>query len=139
MNALDYETRLREADRNIAVARETERQARAEIAGTNESAAQARQELLRTALAELSDAETRIAMAGEDLRKAGRRAGTMKLTAPVAGTVQQLKLATIGGVVQPAEALMTIVPAAPRSPAAEPLQAIVGLRLAVRMHPVTAT
>ena len=34
----------------------------------------------------------------------------MKLTAPVAGTVQQLAIHTVGGVVTQAQALMEIVP-----------------------------
>jgi hemolysin D len=45
-----------------------------------------------------------------DRAKAKERKALTRLTAPVAGTVQQLKLHTIGGVVQPAEPLMTIVP-----------------------------
>ncbi|MHB9879422.1 HlyD family efflux transporter periplasmic adaptor subunit [Pacificimonas sp. ICDLI1SI03] len=110
MVAIDYETRLLEADRNISIAVETERQALAEIAATREGEAEARQEALRTALGELAEAEDRIAMAEGDVSKAGRRAGTMRLTAPVAGTVQQSKLRTIGGVVQPAEGLIVIVP-----------------------------
>ena len=39
-----------------------------------------------------------------------RRQAFMQLRAPVSGTVQQLAVATIGGVVQPAQTLMIIVP-----------------------------
>ena len=46
----------------------------------------------------------------EEVTKSARRRDYMQLRAPVAGTVQQLVLTTVGGVVQPAQALMVIVP-----------------------------
>jgi hemolysin D len=42
--------------------------------------------------------------------KADQRGRLMRLTAPVAGTVQQLAIHTVGGVVTPAQTLMVIVP-----------------------------
>ncbi|RYV01648.1 HlyD family type I secretion periplasmic adaptor subunit [Shewanella sp. OPT22] len=44
------------------------------------------------------------------LRKVKQRERNQYLTAPVAGTVQQVQVHTIGGVVQPAQPLMVIVP-----------------------------
>ena len=44
------------------------------------------------------------------MTKAVRRKTFAELRAPVSGTVQQLAIATIGGVVQPAQAVMVIVP-----------------------------
>jgi hemolysin D len=44
------------------------------------------------------------------LRKAGRRRQYQELRAPVDGVVQQLAVTTVGGVVQPAQPLMVIVP-----------------------------
>jgi hypothetical protein len=46
----------------------------------------------------------------EELRKSDRRRTFQTLRAPVDGTVQQLTLSTIGGVVQPAQALMVPIP-----------------------------
>jgi hemolysin D len=46
----------------------------------------------------------------EELKKATQRQALQRLTASVAGTVQQLQLHTIGGVVEPAKPLMVIVP-----------------------------
>jgi hemolysin D len=46
----------------------------------------------------------------QDLVKATRQNRLMTITAPVSGTVQQLAVHTIGGVVTPAQALMVIVP-----------------------------
>jgi hemolysin D len=44
------------------------------------------------------------------LVKAENRSRLMRLTAPVAGSVQQLAVHTVGGVVTPAQALLVIVP-----------------------------
>ena len=46
----------------------------------------------------------------QDVVKAEQRTNLQRLTAPVNGVVQQLAVHTVGGVVTPAEALMTIVP-----------------------------
>ncbi len=46
----------------------------------------------------------------QDLVKATRQNRLMTITAPVSGTVQQLAVHTIGGVVTPAQSLMVIVP-----------------------------
>lgn len=46
----------------------------------------------------------------QDLVKATRQNRLMTITAPVSGTVQQLAVHTVGGVVTPAQALMVIVP-----------------------------
>lgn len=45
-----------------------------------------------------------------DLERAAQRGALMQLRAPVDGTVQQLAVHTIGGVVTPAQTLMAIVP-----------------------------
>lgn len=46
----------------------------------------------------------------QELVKADQRGRLMHLTAPVAGTVQQLAVHTVGGIVTPAQPLMVIVP-----------------------------
>jgi len=46
----------------------------------------------------------------QELVKAEQRSHLMQLAAPVAGTVQQLAVHTVGGVVTPAQPLMVIVP-----------------------------
>ena len=49
-------------------------------------------------------------IAREEVTKAERRTAFQQLRAPVSGTVQQLVVNTVGGVVQPAQPLMIIVP-----------------------------
>jgi len=63
---------------------------------------------LSTALAE---AGSKIAGLTEDARKAEQRAASLVLRAPEDGTITELALHTVGGVVQPAQALMKLVPA----------------------------
>lgn len=67
-------------------------------------------ETRRSALDTLHEGERKAAAAAQELRKARQRERLTKLTAPVAGTVQQLAVHTVGGVVTPAQALMIVVP-----------------------------
>jgi len=59
---------------------------------------------------DLSDAEQKVAQVSQDLVKAARKMDEQVLRAPVDGTVQQLIIHTLGGVVTPAQQLMMIVP-----------------------------
>ncbi|OWQ88959.1 hemolysin activation protein [Roseateles aquatilis] len=58
----------------------------------------------------LAQAEPRLAQLEAERRKATRREQLTRLTAPVAGTVQQLAAHTPGGIVTEAQTLMVIVP-----------------------------
>ncbi|TYL92045.1 HlyD family type I secretion periplasmic adaptor subunit [Bradyrhizobium rifense] len=82
----------------------------AAIATILETRSQTRAEYRRTLLGDLAEAERKAAGFAADLSKAEQRAKFQSLTAPVSGTVQQLAVHTIGGVVTPAQALMVIVP-----------------------------
>jgi hemolysin D len=64
----------------------------------------------KTAVTEMVQARDKAQIAAEELRKTTRRREFLQLRAPVAGHVQQLIVATIGGVVQPAQPLMIVVP-----------------------------
>ena len=89
-------------------------QARIDLAGQLASARSERAALLAQTRKDAYDAlaeGTRVAAASaQDARRAGARGSLLRLTAPVDGTVQQLKLHTVGGVVPAAQALMQIVP-----------------------------
>jgi hemolysin D len=67
-------------------------------------------ETRRLALDSLNEAEQKSSTFGQELIKADSRGKLMTLTAPVDGTVQQLAVHTVGGVVTPAQPLMMIVP-----------------------------
>jgi membrane fusion protein, hemolysin D len=72
---------------------------------------QTRAEYARAIMAELAEIEPKAAQFAEDLIKAEKRVQAQTLRAPLDGTVQQLALHTIGGVVTPAQVLMVVVPA----------------------------
>jgi len=59
----------------------------------------------------LQEARQKVAVQVQELAKARYQENLASLTAPVAGTVQQLAVHIVGGVVTPAQALMVIVPA----------------------------
>jgi hemolysin D len=63
-----------------------------------------------TTLSGLADAKSKADDARQQLIKAQTLASRRTLTAPVDGTVQQLAIHTVGGVVTPAQQLMVVVP-----------------------------
>jgi hemolysin D len=67
-------------------------------------------ETRRIALDSLNEAEQKASTYGQELVKAESRGKLMTLTAPVDGTIQQLAVHTVGGVVTAAQPLMIIVP-----------------------------
>jgi hemolysin D len=87
------------------------REAEAALATVIETRAQAEAEHSRTLSGDLVEAERKAAGLSEDLVKAERRTKLQVLTAPVDGVVQQVAIHTVGGVVTPAQALLTVVPA----------------------------
>jgi hemolysin D len=91
-----YRNRLEEADASITAA-EKDRE---------NLIAQTKQQTLE----ELLDARNKFETAVITLRKAESREERHQLRAPVSGTIQQLAVHTIRGVVSPAESLMVVVP-----------------------------
>jgi hemolysin D len=73
--------------------------------------AQAEAEYRKGLLADLAKAESQASEHREEVVKATQRRQLQTLTAPVDGTVQQLAVHTLGGVVTPAQALLVVVPA----------------------------
>ena len=67
-------------------------------------------ETRRTTLDTLNQAELKLATLSQEKVKTENRTRLMKLVAPVAGTIQQLAVHTIGGVVTEAQALLVVVP-----------------------------
>jgi hemolysin D len=98
-----------EHELNVQQARRTE--AQAQQAALAEQRRQADAEYRRQTLADLREAEQKAASLAEDLIKAEQRRQLLRLAAPVDGTVQQLAVHTVGGVVTPAQQLMVVVPA----------------------------
>jgi hemolysin D len=91
-------------------------QARVDLQGQLESAKNQRDALIaetqKIALDQLSDASKIIAASRQDVIRSTSHSKLMKLTSSIDGTVQQLNVHTVGGVVPAAQPLMQIVPAA---------------------------
>lgn len=68
------------------------------------------EQIRRETLDEMHEAGVRLRNLSQDLVKARQHDQLMRLRSPVAGTVQQLAVHTVGGVVTPAQPLMIVVP-----------------------------
>ncbi len=75
-----------------------------------EESARAAAEYRQTLSDELVKADAKADGLTQDVIKASRKTGLERLTAPVDGTVQQLAVHTVGGVVTPAQTLLVVVP-----------------------------
>lgn len=96
-------------DRDAALAEARSARARMEAAGyaADRTEADARAKIL----SDLSNAEADTRLREADLAKANRRSAFQTLVSPVDGTVMQLAIHTVGGVVEAAKPVMVIVPA----------------------------
>jgi len=108
---LEIEQDLVEHEQELLVQRARLAEAEASLAALQEQRRQADAEYRRANLAEMTQTEQKASSLQEEVVKAKEHAQLQTLTAPVDGTVQQLVVHTVGGVVTPAEALMVIVPA----------------------------
>lgn len=107
---LELQERLIGHKQNILIQQDQLGKVIAAIASIDGQIDQLRQEFRKNTIGEMAEAMDQITLQQEELKKASQRSGLQRLTAPVDGVVQQLVVYTIGGVVQPAEPLMVIVP-----------------------------
>jgi hemolysin D len=111
---LDYLTTqqdLVEHQQDLNVQKGKLAEAEGQLAALREQRKQAEDEYQHTNLKDLSEAEQKEASLGAQLTQASEKYRLQTLTAPVDGTVQQLAVHTEGGVVTPAQVLMSVVPA----------------------------
>jgi hemolysin D len=87
------------------------REIEASIAGATAKLAEIKAEFHRSLLNDLAEATRKAAGLAQDVAKSEQRTKYQVLTAPIDGTVQQLAVHSIGGVVTPAQNLLSIVPA----------------------------
>jgi len=107
---LEVEQRLVEQQHETIV--QQRRATEIETAGTalQRQYQQTEAEYARGIYDDLAQAEQNVADQTQDLIKAEDRLEGTTLTAPIDGTVQQLAVHTVGGVVTPAQALLVVVP-----------------------------
>jgi hemolysin D len=113
-NYLEILQSLTDGEKELEVQKSKYQESDAALAAIIETRAQSAAEYRRTWSAELVEAERKANGLADDVVKATQRTRLQALTAPVAGTVQQLAVHTVGGVVTPAQSLLVIVPAASR-------------------------
>lgn len=99
-----------ERTRNLDVQAAAADKSRASIAGIDAQLSQLRSELARSSVKDLAEAQDNSDLRRNEIAKTDFRNRQMRLVSPVDGTVQQLAVNTLGGVVQPAETLLVIVP-----------------------------
>lgn len=107
---LEREQERIEQEQDLASSRAKVNEIRAALAEAQQQQATLTAETRRQLLDQQNLAEQKAASLGQEWVKADQRGRLMLLTAPVAGTVQQLAISTVGGVVTPAQPLMVIVP-----------------------------
>ena len=105
---------LLEHEEDLKVQKAKRAESEAMIAALEEQRNQAIAEFLRTNYNDLAQASQKAASLEETHAEAEKRAKLQTLASPVDGTVQQLAIHTVGGVVTPAQQLMVIVPAESR-------------------------
>ena len=110
MDFLEVKQEQIEVEQNVSVQRARANQLKASI-----SANQSRREMMiserfKNTLTELQELEVQEASLREELVKAKQRSSQYVLRAPLDGTVQEVVVTTIGGVVTPAQELMKVVP-----------------------------
>lgn len=96
--------------RNIAIQKNTALKAQAAIAAIDQQLRELKQAFAKKAVGDLAKAEDDVGLRSEEVKKSEKRKVLQALHAPVSGTVQQLQVHTVGGVVQPAQSLMILVP-----------------------------
>lgn len=108
---LRLERELNEASGNLATAYQSQQSLEARLSGARRKAEGKKADFRSQALAELNDVESRIAAISESLKSVADKVSRAELKAPVDGIVQKVHIKTVGGVVQPAQKLVEIVPA----------------------------
>lgn len=109
----DYLLREQEriaAERDVVTQRNRAQEIRSALLASEEELRVLVTEFRQQTLDGLRAAKEQIGQITPEVSKAGQRNRLMALRAPVSGTVQQLAVHTVGGVVTPAQALLSVVP-----------------------------
>jgi hemolysin D len=101
---------LAEQQQELIVQKSHLREAEASVAALAEARKQAVAEFDRTLFGQLAEAERKADGLVHDVDKTQQKINAQYLTAPIPGTVQQLAIHTVGGVVTPAQVLLALVP-----------------------------
>ena len=107
---LNAEEQLADTGPEVSQAEAQRQAALAGVAALQQQRAESQAEYATGVLNDLAQTDQKIGESTQDLVKAQQALELTTLRAPISGTVQQLMVHTIGGVVTPAQSLLTIVP-----------------------------
>jgi hemolysin D len=110
LEALSARQQLLEQQNELLVQKSRLAEAEAGAASLKQQRQETEAEYTRRALNDLADAEKKVASLQEEWIQAEQKFRLQTLKAPVDGTVQQLAVHTQGGVVTPAQAILSVVP-----------------------------
>ncbi len=97
-------------ERNMAEVKAEKARLVSEAVEITERKNQLEAETRKALLDQVSERRDQLTYLGKELVKADEQLRKMKIVAPIDGIVQQMAISTLGGVVQPAQPLMVIVP-----------------------------
>lgn len=107
---LELQQQLIEIEQNLQVQQAKLQTLDASLETTSAQLLALKHEQLKTVLTKKQELELQVAALAEEKTKAEQRARQYRLIAPIDGSIQQLVVHTVGGVVTPAQVLMEIVP-----------------------------
>ncbi len=112
MEKLKLERELNDTAGNLSSAYQAQRSLEARLSAAKQKEEEKRGAFKSQALGEMNDTESRLAGIKESLTSVTDKVNRTELKSPVDGIVQKLYVRTIGGVIQPAQKLVEIVPIA---------------------------
>jgi hemolysin D len=101
---------LVEQQQELVVQSSRSRESEASIAALEKAREQAIAEFHRTLFGQLAEADRKAEGLASDVARFQQKINAQYMTAPIEGTVQQLAIHTVGGVVKPAQVLLAVVP-----------------------------
>ncbi len=109
---LRLERELNEVSGNLSSAHQSQQSLEARLSAARRKKDEKTGALRSQALGELNDVEAKIAAIGENLKSVEDKVRRTGMKSPVDGIVHRLHVKTVGGVIQPAQKLVEIVPVA---------------------------
>ena len=110
MGVIDSRLEVSTQSNELMVLKERIRESQSALRAAQLAKQQAHAEYISKVSAEMTDSRRRMQVGQQENVKATYRESYQVLTSPIAGSVQQLTVNTVGGVVNAAQPLMTVVP-----------------------------
>lgn len=112
IESLKTDRELNETSGNLASAYDSERSLEAKLSAARKKEEEKRGAFRSEALGDLNDVESKLSGINANLTSVNDKEKRTELRSPVDGIVQKVHVKTIGGVIQPAQKLIEIVPTA---------------------------